>query len=316
MINDANDYLVSHGAEALAEFVRAAKLVRVDGLLRMSEVTDPPVIEAWLPGFPHWNGRVKLARSMLSVVTGQPGHGKTTLFAQIWYNILRTYNLAGVFGSFETRPKPHYQRMMRQVMFGTAEWKLTPEQIAKADTWIQDQTLWLVRPDRQPDLGWVLDAAEAAVVRHGAAVLQIDPWNRLIPDRGKFERETDFVSRALDRCLDFAKGMNVHVQIIAHPSKGEFAGRKHHPSLEDISGSKHWENKADQGFVVWRPSLFNGTERSTEAELYHLKARYSELGYLCRLKMKYDHNSGIFVSSDETEPKDDTARKMPGESHD
>lgn len=291
---DANDFLVKYGPAALADYVSRPKPWPVPGLLTMAEIKEPPEIETWETGFHEWGGRIRFARGMVSVVTGQPGHGKTTIFAQIWHDILRRYELVGCFGSFETRPKPHYRRILRQCRFRANELHLTEQQRKEADDWIADHTRWLVHPDQNQTLGWVLDAAETAVIRHGVALLQIDPWNRLIPDRGQFERETDFVSRSLDRCLDFAKGMNCHVQIIAHPAKGDFMSRKHHPSIEDISGSKHWDNKSDQGLVVWRPKLFDGKDRCTDAEVIQLKARYQELGYPCKLPVTLNLQTGCF----------------------
>jgi twinkle protein len=69
-------------------------------------------------------------------------------------------------------------------------------------------------------------------------------------------------------------------------------------SLEDISGSKHWDNMVDQGFVVHRPEIFDGTNRKTEAVLYHRKARFEELGYPCKLALDYQISRGRYVSTD------------------
>jgi len=291
---DANDFLVRYNAAELKWHVNHPTPWPIVGLLAMSQISEPPEIETWNTDFHEWGGRIKFARSMVSIVTGQPGHGKTSLFAQIWHGILAHYELVGCFGSFETRPKPQYRRILRQCQFRTNESLLTETQLQQADKWIEEHTRWLAHPTQQPTLEWALDAAEAAVIRDKAAVVQLDPWNRLIPGRGQYERETDYVSRSLDRCLDFAKGLNCHVQIIAHPAKGDFQSRKHYPSLEDISGSKHWDNKADQGLVVWREKLFDGDKRRTDAEIIQLKARYQELGYPCRLPVNLNLMTGCF----------------------
>jgi hypothetical protein len=55
----------------------------------------------------------------------------------------------------------------------------------------------------------------------------------------------------------FAQQMQVHVQILAHPSKTDAYTRGKMPTLEDIHGSKHWDNMPDQGFSIWRPALYN-----------------------------------------------------------
>jgi twinkle protein len=70
------------------------------------------------------------------------------------------------------------------------------------------------------------------------------------------------------------------------------------PSLEDISGSKNWENMVDQGFVVHRPEIFDGGQRKTDAALYHRKARFEELGYPCKLNLDYHLAKGRYVSTD------------------
>jgi twinkle protein len=130
-------------------------------------------------------------------------------------------------------------------------------------------------------LEWLLETAEVAVVRHGARVLVLDPWNRLESARGKTEAETDYILRCLRSLYSFAQDMNCHVQIIAHPAKMGQERRNQPPILEDIAGSKHWDNLADQGFVVHRPKLFDPKSgaRQTQASLFHRKARFPELGF-------------------------------------
>ena len=70
------------------------------------------------------------------------------------------------------------------------------------------------------------------------------------------------------------------------------------PFLEDISGSKHWDNMPDQGFAVHRPKMFDNGERQTSAELYCRKARFEELGFPCKLALNFDLSKGRFVSTD------------------
>ena len=88
----------------------------------------------------------------------------------------------------------------------------------------------------------------------------------------------------------FAQDMNCHVQILAHPAKMGQERRNHPPLLEDIAGSKHWDNVPDQGFVVHRPQLFDAKTgiRQTAARFFHRKARFPELGYPCTLGIELD----------------------------
>ena len=142
--------------------------------------------------------------------------------------------------------------------------------------------------------------AETAVIRHGARIVQLDPWNRIESTRPDRESETDYIGRCLSARYQFAQDLNCHVQILAHPSKMTDARRSSPPHLEDIAGSKHWDNRADQGFTVHRPKLFENGERNTEAQLFHRKARFDELGYPCRLALKFDLTTGRYISTDYT----------------
>ena len=65
-------------------------------------------------------------------------------------------------------------------------------------------------------------------------------------------RETEWIGQCLDELMDFARDMNVHVQVVAHPAKMDGKSRGQRPSLEDIAGSKHWDNKSDLGLCVYR----------------------------------------------------------------
>src|SRR5262245_54026626 len=104
---DANDLLRSDGAPALHTLVTEGMLPwPVAGLYDYNELPQPPSFTLWHPGFVQWGRRVLLAPRTLSVVTGQPGHGKTQLLGQIWYQVARTYNIKICTASFETRPKP------------------------------------------------------------------------------------------------------------------------------------------------------------------------------------------------------------------
>ncbi len=296
---DANDMLATDGPEALKSLVEDGSLLwPVAGLYRMGELPEPAPFILWRPGFPEWESKLMLAPRTLSVVTGHPGHGKTALWAQIWFNVVRAYGVGICVASFETRPKPHLRRQLRTLHAGSLERDLTKREVAAADAWINDRYLFVVHPEQKPTLEWFLEMAEVAIIRHGVRIIQVDPWNRLEGARERNESETDYIGRCLRTIHAFAHDMNCHVQILAHPAKMDSLRRGSPPSLEDISGSKHWDNMVDQGFVVHRPEIFDGSNRKTEAALYHRKARFEELGYPCKLNLNYALSKGCYVSTD------------------
>ncbi len=296
---DANDYLRSDGAEALQDRVTNGALPwPIKGSYRLSQIPIPAPLTLWRPGFDEWESKVMLAPRTLSVVTGQPGHGKTQLWQQIWFQVAKAYGVSVAIASFETRPRPHIQRQLRSLYIGQLEKHMTDEERARADAWIEERYLFFIHDEQRPTLEWFLEMAEVAVVRDGVRVVQIDPWNRLEDQRTRDESKTDYIGRCLRSMHAFAHDMNCHVQVLAHPAKMDGNRRNTPPQLEDISDSKNWENMVDQGFVVHRPEVFDGTERKTEAVLYHRKARFEELGHPCKLMMNYDIQRGRYVSTD------------------
>ena len=296
---DANDLLLHDGPAALEDRVtNGAMPWPISGLYRLFDLPEPAPLTLWHPGFGEWESRLLLAPRTLSVVTGHPGHGKTQLWAQIWFQVVRAYSLIACVASFETRPKPHMRRQLRSLLIGKLERECSEEELNRADYWINEHYLFMAHPEHRPTLEWFLDMAEVAVIRHGARIIQVDPWNRLEAARTRDETETEYIGRCLRALHNFAHDFNCHVQVIAHPAKMDGTRRGKPPSLEDISGSKNWENMVDQGFVVHRPEIFDGAQRKTEAVLYHRKARFDELGYPSKFNLDFKLLSGRFVSTD------------------
>ena len=136
-IKDANEFLVKHGAADLRMFLQEDQREwPVTGLYGLFQLPEPSPLEIWRPGFPEWENKLAFAPTTLSIVTGHPGHGKTILTSQLWFQICRDYGVKAAFASFETRPKPHHRRNIRQFMYGRLDRDLTDEERAHADRWI------------------------------------------------------------------------------------------------------------------------------------------------------------------------------------
>jgi twinkle protein len=295
---DANELLVNGGPGELLDYLEGEpKEWPVDGLYKLSEIPEPPPLTTWDAGFPEWEKKLRFAPGTLCIFTGHPGHGKTTIAGQIVFDICRRYGIKAAIASFETRAKPHYRRNIRRFMFG--KWDLTDEECARADRWNDEHLLWISHPQRRPTFRWLMDMAEVAVIRHSVKVVVVDPWNRLESDRPDAERETDWIRDRLHELMSFAQDFGVLVMVLCHPAKSQHGrSRDEPPELEHISGSKHWDNAADQGLCIFRPRVFENGKRKTDAQVFHLKTRYEELGYECKLGVEYDLSSGRFRSTD------------------
>lgn len=291
----AAHFLEDMDAERLKAYLETAKPWPVEGLYGLDEMPEAPPLELWRTGFDEIGARVCLAPTMISVVTGFPGHGKSAMWTQIWHQIARKHEIGVAMFAAETRIKPHLRRQLRECYHGELQRRQTPAQIVEADEFIQRKFLFMQHPAEKPNMTWLMDMIEVAAIRHGCRAIVIDPWNKIEPDYDpRATTETAWIGWCLDRFIELARSLNIHIQIIAHPAKPEAVQRKNPPDLYSISGSAHWNNRVDQGFVVYREKLMDGVNRATAAQLICTKARFQELGYPSRHEMNMNLETGLF----------------------
>jgi hypothetical protein len=139
----------------------------------------------------------------------------------------------------------------------------TDQEREMARQWVQERITFIVSdgyvgPGNEEffdaDLDWFFEGARTAVVRDGCRIVILDPWSQIEHARTNAEPETTYIQRSIRRAKSFARTFDVHVAIVAHPSKqrrmedGSYAM----PEGYEISGSAHWFNGVDLGVTVHR----------------------------------------------------------------
>lgn len=275
-LKDLNEVLQHYGVKGVVETVNRAEWIRVDGVYRMSQL--PPLAaqvlyEPPLPRFRLMRENFKLRLGDFSVWTGTPGFGKTTFVNDLFCSIAQANDLTIAWASFEQEPQRDHRRNLRSWFCETPEWKLDADQLRAADRWIEERHVLMVPgEDDDATLEWLLDKMEASVVRYGASVIVLDPWNEIEHSRQRDESETEYIGRAIRKLKRFAKAFRVHVAVIAHPTKSvkDGDGKYKMPTLYDINGSANWYNKADLGVIVHR-------ENDMDTVVKIQKSRYHEI---------------------------------------
>jgi twinkle protein len=302
---DLNAVHMRLGKEAVVAVLHGARPYPVQGLYRLSEypaITTPKVISTgWesLSSFrpinqenPNSNdtgvaGQLYLFPGELFVVTGIPSHGKSTWVLNLLVNIARIYGWPSAIFSPEMPAVPYLRDKLVKIIG------------ADALKFIEDYFTFI---DNDPNgdvaenttLSWVLEKATDAVLRDGARILVIDPWNEIEHARAKDESLTEYVGRALRMLKRFARQHDLIMIVVAHPTKDVFEhGKYRTPSLYDIEGSAHWFNKCDHGVVIERPDptkdetvihiskvRFDGTGEKGHVRMVFVRAtsRYTMLG--------------------------------------
>jgi len=252
---DLNDVLVKYGHKGVIETINRARWIRVDGVYRMSELPPAPESKTFSTGFPCLDKHYKIRPGDFTVVTGIPGHGKSTWVNDLCCRMAKTHGWITAFASFEQHPLIDHVRNFRRWHIGNdpAYWK--PEEIQVADEWIEKHFCFLMpAEDDDVTLEWVLERASAAVIQHGANIVVIDPWNEMDHDRPRGMSLTEYTGFAIKQFRKFARKHSIHLILVAHPSKAiKRDGEKPRmPDLYDISDSAHWNNKADVGIIIHR----------------------------------------------------------------
>lgn len=290
---DLNDVLRVYGREKVLEVLGAAEWLKVDGCYKMSDL--PPVEKP--EGHTLDIAPITLRKRDFSVLTGIPGHGKTTLSNYMAHDAAKRSNWRVCFASFEQEPQTMHRYNLRALALGMAVKHAQPDELAHADKWIDEHYSFIIpdiENDEETTLGWLLEKMAAAVFRFNPDMFVIDPWNEM--DHGFDHREmseTKYTGFAIRQLKKFGRRYNVHIQVIAHPVKlqrNQKTGKYPDVSLWDIADSAHWRNKCDLGMVC---------QREDDAAILRVqKSRYTqEIGEPDDYRLSYDDTTKVYTKS-------------------
>lgn len=263
---DFNDVLTTHGGAEVMRTITTAREYPVSGLYRLSEIPAEPDLDPMSTGWGLLDPLVKVFTPCLMVVTGFAGIGKSTWATQLVAHLAKFYGWSTAIASFEMRVRPYITDTLGTVYLDRPRWTMSPMgdrteiwnslDTENAERWIERHFVFIgpdpQNDDQDHDIQWLIDTAEAAVIRHGVRVLLVDPWNEIEHLRRRDENGSDYVGRALRLLKVFAKRFGVLVIVVAHPTKGALNKGAEAVTLYDISDSAHFANKADIGVVIAR----------------------------------------------------------------
>lgn len=192
-----------------------------------------------------------------TLVGGVPGHGKTSFLDALLHNLAAQHGWRTLIVSPEKQPIELHMAQLTQMRAGRpllnrgrpAEGPDVDEAIG----WVDDHFGWLELDEHGADVSSLLGLARMEHLLSPFDGLVIDPWNELDHTRDRSLSETEHISQSLTRIRRFARDRDVHVWLVAHPTKlQKVAGSYPVPTPYDVSGSAHWRNKADNAIAVWR----------------------------------------------------------------
>lgn len=293
---DANDVLVKYGHAELSRVLHEAKPYPVSGVYLFSDLPQEPDLVPVSTGWERLDRYLKLYHPAFMVVTGRAGHGKTAWTQQLVAQLAARQGWVTAIASFEMRIKPFVADALGASYLGKARREWTEPDKSAAEAFINNQFCFLApEPDceRVHDVDWLIEKAEAAVIRHGARVLLVDPWNEIEHARRAGESTTEYTNRALMALKAFGRRFDVLVIIVAHPTKSGASKEAEDLTLYDVSDSAAFQNKADLGVVIAR---LGDPTTDTTTGVFVKKIRYQPMaGELGSVELIFDKASRLFL---------------------
>lgn len=293
---DFNDVLVKHGAAEITRIIAAAKPYPVSGVYKLSEIPPEPELKPVSTGWTRLDDYLRVCSPALMVVTGFAGQGKTTWTQQLCAQLAKNEGWVTAIASFEMRIRPFVTDSLAGVFLNRKPREMwTPKDRKWSDEWIEKHFVFIApdpEEDREHDISWLIECAEAAVIRHGARVLLVDPWNEIDHARRGTESITDYTGRAIRDLKSFARRYGVLVVLVVHPTKSSIHKSPEELSLYDASDSAHFANKADLGVVIARQGT---NENDTTTGIFIRKVRYQpDMGQQGHIDVVFDKATRLF----------------------
>lgn len=294
---DANEHLLKYGRDSLLKCIADAPEIKLEGIFTVSDfeqsldaLFEHGMQKGVTIGHENFDRLLSFETKRLCVVTGIPGSGKSEFIDEIAERLNMRYGWRFAYFSPENAPLAYHASKLIEKFTGKhfdkqhltfGEYKQVKQHL--------ETDFFFIAPKDDYRLDTILDRAKFLVRRKGIKAVVIDPYNRL-EDESDGQNETKYISKMLDKLTNFAQQNDVLIILMAHPTKmaKNKDGEIEAPTLYDISGSAHFNNKADFGIVVHRNRIEN------TVEVHIKKVKFKHLGECGTALFKYNMNNGRY----------------------
>lgn len=307
---DANQYLERYGGFELAETIKTASEIPVDGNITVNSLRSDledlfenglqrgkDVSQEEIDKYCTWETK------RLAIVTGRPGSGKSEFVDYLIAKLNHIHGWKAAYFTPENFPlKYHYAKLFEKFIGRQfSQHKSEKIDFDIAYEYIQNNFFYIL-PEQDLTIDKILNNAKSYIKSRGIKILVIDPFNKLEHQVGRHQTETQYISVFLDKLTMFAKLNDVLIFLIAHPRKLD---KTDIPTLYDIAGSSHFYNKTDYGFTVHR--VFDSNNLMTnDIEVHWQKIKFKNLGEQGVSELRYNYINGRFENRDAIDNWDNT----------
>ena len=308
---DANDVLLKHGAEELSALIYNAEPPPIEGVVRVRDRTaqleqyyERGSAPGLYPGWNQLNNHYRISTAEWTLVTGIPGHGKSEWLDALLINLANEHNWSfGIYSPENSNVEQHIAKLIEKKVAKAfqrlGEWgRMSPEEMREGAEWVDEHFYFLDLDDENNlSLERILELTKELIFQHGIKGLVIDPWNELEHQRPGHLTETEYISQCLSKVRNFVRTHNIHIWIVAHPTKLQKStskdGKENYPvpTAYDVAGSANWRNKAFNCISVWR----DVTDENSATQIHVQKIKFKKNGKLGKVDLSYDKITGRYI---------------------
>lgn len=263
LLNDINDCLQAGGASYVMGLISEAKDVPVKSVIDYSEIEELDIsqMEGVKTGIkPLDNELLKIFYGTLTILSGRPGSGKTSIIDQ---TIAETIDSgSAVFLFSKEMPERMSANWFNTIIAGrrnmeehsTSEGKkyyIVPYKTKKILQDFYNKKLFIYRDDEPNDVDSVMKSAEECVRKFGCKLIVLDNLMMIDLNCSESDKNTE-QTNFINRLIKFAAKFNVAVVLIAHPRKTQDTNSD--IEMYDISGSSNIINLAMRSIGLRRTS--------------------------------------------------------------
>ena len=245
---DLNDLLIYFGREQARKVIDEAKDSPIESIINLSDVVS--VDYEQVDGIPFGlktvdKGLKRNFYGTLTVLTGMPGAGKSSLLSQMICNALdfgvKTWIYSGELS--DSQVKSWLNRGLagpRHVLYGEGDTTYVPADVVKKIDEAYDEQWFVYREGMSCTIDSLLQSMTDTFERYGVKFFALDNLMTVEQDTSKDEnRATTDVVREL---AAFARATSTVVVLVCHPKKKSLQDGG--PSIYDISGTSNIGNLA------------------------------------------------------------------------
>jgi len=303
---DANEVLVNFGKDAVKRCIEDNENVPIDGMIKPSALISKlkdlyynDQEEGLSTGWGNLGKLYRVRTGQWTVITGIPNHCKSEFLDAMMVNMIVKHGWK--FGIYSPENHPveiHMRKILKKVtgkpygksFNGTMKW----DEAESCSNNFDDFLTFVGDREDGHTVETILKATEDLVFSEGINGMIIDPWNAIEHSRTGNMSETEYVSKQLSRVSQLVRKYDIHLWIVAHPTKlqKKSNGTYDPPLPYDISGSANWNNKADNAITVHIPT--GDDVQENEVKILVNKIKFRENGRPGETTLFFNQTSGRY----------------------